>query len=328
VVLEEVPVRFRSTLIYLVAAMVLVAFYLYETRKETREKAAKEEAKVLFPVKPDQLVGITLKRGEESIRIEKTNSAGAWEIVSPLHASADPFALSTLTKKLSELKYERLISENAKDLAEFGLDKPSLVVSYKAGKDEGTISFGSRSPMGYGVYAATGDGRKVYLMADADKQEVDRSVFDLRNKKLLALETGRVNRIVVERGTIRWVLNKKDDRWSLEGDENLKVDREKVDDFVRPLVWAEALSFEKEDAVDLKPYGLDHPSARVVLSDGSKTEEMIFGDVAKGGRGERIYAMVRGKPQVVTVPKSLMDDLPAEKDQLREPERSKKEGAT
>jgi hypothetical protein len=319
VVPEEVPVRFRSTLIYLLAAMALVAFYLYETRKETREKAAKEEAKVLFPVKPDQLVGITLKRGGESIRIEKTNSAGAWEIVSPLRASADPFALSTLTKKLSELKYERLISENAKDLAEFGLDKPSLVVTYKAGKDEGMISFGSRSPMGYGVYATTGDGRKVYLLADADKQEVDRSLFDLRNRKLLTLETGRVNRIVVERGTNRWLL---------EGDENLKIDREKVDAFVRPIVWAEALSFEKEEAVDLKPYGLDHPSARVVLSDGSKTEEMIFGEVAKGGRGESIYAMVRGKPQVVTVPKRLMEDLPAEKDQMREHEQPKKEGAT
>jgi hypothetical protein len=315
---------------YLLAAMALVAFYLYETRKETREKSAKEEAKLLLPLKPDQLDRITLKGRKGSIQLVKTNSAvsGTWEIVSPVRASTDAFALSQLTKKLCELKYKRLISENTKDLAEYGLDKPSLIITYKAGKDEGMISFGSKSPIEYGVYATTGDSKKVYLMADSDKQEVDRSLFDLRNKKLLTLETDRVNRIIVERGTTRWVLNKKNGRWLLEGDEKLQIDREKVEGFVRPIVWAEALSFEKEEAVDLKPYGLDSPSARVVLSDGSKTEEILFGEVAKGKRENSIYAMVEGKRQIVTVQGRLLEGLPTEKDQLREPEQPKKKGSS
>ncbi len=322
--------RFRSTLIYLLAAIALVAFYLYETRKETKEKSAKEEAKLLVPFKPDQLERIILKRDKESIELEKRKDAGsrAWEIVSPLHASTDAFALSGLTRKLSELKFERLITENAKDLAEFGLDKPSLTITYKAGKHEGMISFGSKSPIGYGIYATTGEGKKVYLIAGLDKQEIDKSLFDLRDKKLLTLETDQVNRVIIERGTTRWILNKKDDRWLLEGDENLKIDREKVEGFVRPIVWAEALSFENEEAVDLKPYGLDIPSARVVLSDDSRTEELIFGKVAKGKREDSIYAMVRGKRQIVTVRKRLLDNLPTEKNQIRETEQPKKEGSS
>jgi hypothetical protein len=323
-------VRFRSTLIYLLAAIALVAFYLYETHKETREKSAKEEVKLLVPLKPDQLDSITLKGDKESIQLVKTNSAGsgAWEIVSPVRASADAFALSRLTRKLCELKYQRLISENSKDPAEFGLDKPSFIITYKAGKNEGMISFGSKSPIGYGVYATTGDGNKVYLMAELNEQEVDSSLFDLRNKKLLTLETDKVNRMIIERGTIRWVLNKKNGRWVLEGDENLRIDTEKIENFVRPIVWAEALSFEKEEAVDLKPYGLQSPSARVTLSDGSKTEEMIFGQAAKGNREESIYAMVQGKPQIVTVPKRLLEALPTEKDQMKEPEQPKKQGSS
>jgi hypothetical protein len=123
-------------------------------------------------------------------------------------------------------------------------------------------------------------------------------------------------------------LAKKDGRWLLEGDENLKIDREKVEGFVRPIVWAEALSFETEEAADLKPYGLDTPSARVVLSDGSRTEELIFGEVERGKGGDSIYAMVGGKRQIVTVRKTLLENLPTEKDQIRETEQPKKEGSS
>jgi hypothetical protein len=323
-------VKFRLTLIYLLAAMALVAFYMYETHKETKEKSVKEEAKLLVPFKPDQLDSIILQRDKESIELEKGRDAGsrAWEIVSPLHASTDAFALSGLTRKLSELKFERLITENAKDLAEFGLDKPALIITYRAGKHEGMISLGSKSPISYGFYVTTGEGKKVYLIAGLDKQELDKSLFDLRDKKLLTLETDKVNRVIIERGTTKWILNRKDDRWLLEGDESPKIDREKVEAFVRPIVWAEALSFEKEDAVDLKPYGLNTPSARVVLSDGSRTEELIFGQVANGKREDSIHAMVRGKRQIVTVRKRLLESLPTEKDQIKETEQPKKEGSS
>jgi hypothetical protein len=306
--------------------MALVAFYLFETNKETKEKSAKEEAKLLVPFKPDQLDSIILRRGKESIALEKGRDAGsrAWEIVSPLHASTDAFALSGLTRKLSELKFERLITGNAKDLAEFGLDKPALKITYKAGKHEGMIALGSKSPISYGVYATTGEGKKVYVIAGSDKQELDKSLFDLRDKKLLTLETDKVNRVIIEGRTTKWILNRKDDRWFLEGDESLKIDREKVETFVRPIVWAEALSFEKEEAVDLKPYGLDIPSAQVVLSDGSRTEELIFGQVANSKREESIYAMVRGKRQIVTVRKRLLESLPTEKDQIRETQNPKR----
>jgi hypothetical protein len=55
---------------------------------------------------------------------------------------------------------------------------------------------------------------------------------------------------------------------------------------------------------------------------------MIFGRVAKGKTEESIYAMVRRKPQIVTVRKKLLEELPGEKDQIREPEHPKKGGSS
>jgi hypothetical protein len=326
---EALKVRFRSTLIYLVVAIVLIAFYLYETREKTKEQSAKEEAKQVLSFKLDLLESITLKREKDSIQLEKKESGGqgVWEIVSPRRLVPDSFVLSRMTKRLADLKYERVISENPQDLAEFGLDKPSLSIAYRAGKEEGTLSFGSKSPIGQSIYAMHGGSKKVFLVASLDKQELDKSLFDLRNKKLFTLVTDKLNQVTFEQDKTEWVFNKKDDRWILQDDPELKVDREKLEGFVRPIVWAEAQSFEAEENNDLRPYGLRNPAARIVLADGTKSEEMFFGEPVKDKKEESIYAMVKGKPQVVTVRKRLLEDLPKEKEQFKEtePEQPKKE---
>jgi hypothetical protein len=132
---------------------------------------------------------------------------------------------------------------------------------------------------------------------------------------------------MIERKQGRWRLYRKEGRWRLEGDEEFKVDQKKVEAFVRPILWADALSFEKEDADDLKAYGLHNPSARIILSDDAKTEEMIFGDPVKDTNEARLYAMVKGRSQIVTVRKRVLDDLPAGKEKIREGEDLKKEGS-
>jgi hypothetical protein len=93
----------------------------------------------------------------------------------------------------------------------------------------------------------------------------------------------------------------------------MKLDPERVELFMRPTLWAEAQSFEKEENTDLKTYGLDAPQARVSLADESQTEEIIYGNEVPP---DRIFAMVKGKPQLVTVRKRLLDDLPQTKEDL------------
>ena len=137
----------------------------------------------------------------------------------------------------------------------------------------------------------------------------------------------KINKVTIERKQGRWHLYKKEGRWHLEGDEEFKVDQRKVEVFVRPILWADALSFEKEAAEDIKAYGLHEPAARIVLSDDAKTEEILFGDPVKDAREVSLYAMVKGKPQIVTVRKRLLDDIPTEKEKIREGEEAKKEGS-
>jgi Domain of unknown function (DUF4340) len=311
----------------LFAAIILVAFYLYQTQKEEKEQNAKEEARVIFPVKVDQLRSLTLKKEKETIRLEKTSADSDWSIVAPIRAATDRMTLSRLQRTLAELKSERLISERATDLSEFGLDKPSLVVSFGGEKEEGALALGGQSPMGTGFYATVGNSGKVTLISAVQKQELEKTLYDLREKKIFSLEMDKIDKVTIERRQGRWHLYKKEGRWHLEGDGEFKVDQRKVEVFVRPILWADALSFEKEAAEDLKAYGLLEPAARIILSDEGKTEEILFGDPVKDTKEVSLYAMVKGRSQIVTVRKRLLDDIPSEKEKIREVEETRKEGS-
>lgn len=308
--------KYRSTLVYLIIAVLLLAFYFYETRKEEKKKSAEEETKALFLVKPEEVTSLLLKSGDQEIQFEK--KGGTWEIVHPIRAAVDSFALSRLLNRLTGLKSLSLITESPKDLSEFGLQQPDASMTFRAGDQENTLLIGYISPIEKGYYVAKGSDKKVYLISGDDKRALDRPLNELRDKKLFTLKTDQVRRVIIERKGERWVLDKKEGRWIFEGREDLKIDSEKVEVFVRPTVWAEAQSVEKEDATDLKPYGLDDPRARVTLSDEEQTGEILYGNEAPP---DRIFAVVKGKPQLVTVRKRLLDDLPQTEEDLVEKEK-------
>lgn len=309
----------RSTLLYLTLAVLLVGFYFYETRQEEKRKIAEEETSALFKVKPEDVTRLVLKSGDQEMRLEK--KGGTWEISYPVQSGVDAFALSRLLTRLTGLKSLRIMTESPKDLAEFGLHEPNVILTFKAGDDEHSLRIGYLSPIEKGYYVTTGKDQKVHLIAGDDKRALDRPLLDLRDKKLFTLKTDQVQEVAIERKGERWVLKKKDGKWVLQGHEDLNIETEKVEAFLRPMLWAEAQTFEKEETTDLKPFGLDAPQARVRLSDAQQTEEIAFGNEAPP---EWIFAMVKGKPQVVTVRNRLLHDLPHTKEDLTEKEKEEK----
>jgi len=314
--------KYRSTIVYLVAAIILVGLYIYETRTEKKEGEAREEAKQIFQIGANRLDSITLIRDKQIIKLEKSGVTDQqkWEITAPIHTETEKFLVVRITNKLAKLKYSRIISENAEDLTQFGLNKPAFTISYTSGKGDGALSFGFRSPIEDGFYAGEGKGKKVYLITISDKELLDKTLFDLRDKRLFTFDTDRVNRMVIDRESEKWTLFKKEGRWFFEGDEGLKIDRDRMESAIRRIIWEEASSFEKETADDLKTYCLDRPKACIILSDGKKSEELILGGHVRDDKKDEIYAKMRGRPQIVTVRSRFLEDLPKTKDEIKENE--------
>ena len=52
--------RYRSTILYLVAAFLLVGLYLYDIHQDKKKERVEKTAKVLLGIKADQIEGISL----------------------------------------------------------------------------------------------------------------------------------------------------------------------------------------------------------------------------------------------------------------------------
>ncbi len=318
--------KYRFTLVYLAAAIILVGLYFYETRTEQKKQASTLEASRLFQIRAEQMDGVIVARKSGEITLERTDGSNGkeWRITTPVRTGADSIAVDGLTRRIAELRYERVVSEGS-DYTQFGLDQPELTVSFRAGEKGDSISFGAANPLGDSVYARKGEGRKVYLISAAAKKELEKDLYDLRSKNLFSLAPEQVNRVVLVLDSAKWSLYRKEKEWFLEGDESLKVDQEQVESLVRATLSAYPDSFEEEKASDLSPYGLSRPKARVALSDGGKTEEILYGDPLRKKEGF-IYAAITGKPKVVSVRKRLLEDLPKTKEEFMQKDPEKKEG--
>jgi hypothetical protein len=311
------------TLVYLAAAILLVGLYFYETRTEQKKAASSLEATRLFMSRAEQMDGLVIGRRSEEITLEKKDgSEREWQIVTPVKTDADSIAVHALTRAIAELRYERVVSEG-NDPSQFGLEDPDLTISFRAGEKGDSISFGAANPLGDSVYARKGEAHKIYLISAAGKKELDKDLYDLRSKVLFSLAPEQVNRVVLFEDTRKWSLYRKENEWFLEGDDSIKVDQERVESLIRATVTAFPASFEEEKASDLSPYGLARPSARVALSDGERTEEILYGDPLRNQKEGFIYAAIAGKPQVVTVRNRLLEDLPKTKEEFMQKDQEK-----
>jgi len=311
--------RYRSTILYLAAVLLLLGLYLYDTHRDKKKEQEEQTAKVLLGMKADQIEGIILAGGKEAIELQKTEGTdkNAWNITAPIHATADSLAIEGLKNRLANLKYTRVIAEKADDLARFGLDGPSFIITYNAGKVSGQLAFGSLTPFEDGYYVNKDKDKRIYLVDKFDKQEFDKDLFELRDKRLFTLSPEKVNRFIIDREKDKWTLTRKEGQWRFENDENFRVDTQKIDALVRKFARAEATSFEKETVNDLKSSGLDPAAVVVTLSDGNKSQAILLGNPVKQ-KQTRIYAKMKGQPQLVTVNKWLLSDLPQNREEIKE----------
>lgn len=310
--------RYRSTILYLVAAILLGCLFFYDIYQDNKKEKVKKTAKQLFKFQVDELTSIALISGRETIKLQKTGALDKkeWEIIAPIHASTEIPRIDSLKDKLANLKYSRIIAESANDLTQFGLNNPGFTIIYRVNAGPGQLSFGNQTPIEDGYYARRGKEKKVYLIATRDKRDLDKKLFDLRSKRLFTLSPEKIKRFIIERETGKWTLIKKNGRWQFENDEAYRIKQQKVDSMIRRFAWAEASSFEKEAVEDLEPFGLQKPRALITLSDDERSEEILIGDPSKENN-VRIYAKMKRKPQVVTINKYLVEDIPQNRKALK-----------
>ena len=243
----------------LVAAIVLAALtgtlYWSNHRKPSSSSASStaETTPKVLEIKPADVTGIKISRKDgEELALSK-NDGGKWQITSPKPLAADQDAVSSLLSTLSPLNSDRLLNEKVTDLNAYGLAKPSVEISI-AEKNKKTehLLLGDDTPAGSGVYAAVAGDPRVLIIASYNKSSLDKSLNDLRDKRLLTFDADKLSRIelTAKKQTIEFGRGK--DQWQILRPKPMRADQFPVQDLIRSL---------QDAKMDLSPTGDEKKSA-------------------------------------------------------------------
>src|SRR5580704_15736477 len=175
---------------------ILGGYAWWANRHPVVDKSPTPAAPKILTLTADQVTSIRIaKTGTEPVTVAKVGDH--WQVSAadkaPKPLAADQDAVASLTSAVSPLTSDRLIDEHPQSLATFGLDAPVLTVEIttKDGKTQ-RLLFGSDTVSGAGTYVKLDSDPKVYTVLAATKTTFDKSVNDLRDKRLLLLNADKI----------------------------------------------------------------------------------------------------------------------------------------
>ena len=299
--------RTRTALIYLTIFLVLAGYFYYFEVVGSRTRTEQEEAaRHLFQVDKAQITALQLNRGEADF-ISLTKN-GHWQIVKPINTRGDEVAVQTLLTTLESLKMEREVEAAAQDLQPFGLDQPTLNISFLAAGSQHELRIGTKAVVGNQYYASSDPENRVVLIAGAKRQLLDKSLSELRSKEFFTADSDEVERIELDRGKNELVLTRAEDKmWRAPAAVEVKIKTSKVERLLSQLLQLRASQFLDDEEGNLALLGLDPANIQLKISTQEKTETLLLGDTKED---ESVYAKGGELPGVAMVGKNLLKELP------------------
>ena len=280
-----------------------------------------------------QRTAILDTRAEKAARIAVVRSDGAgavlahdvdWRLVEPYSAGVDQQTVLKLLGTLVDSPIENSFGDHelrrlGRTRGDFGLVDPRLNLTVSGEGFETSVSFGSASPDGRGVYAAVAGENAVYLVPSNVFAAVDLPPEGFRRRSLFWDDPDTVDSLDVKRGTgsfVRFV--RAGEVWKMlkDGGEDVAASADKVKAILDGLSTATAVGFAWPNgkrgepatatAALLAVYGLDPENAVTVTlkRKGIPDQQVSLGKDAGEGL---VYALVQNAEAVVMVDRSVRD---------------------
>ena len=239
----------------LIAAIVLAAlagtYYWSNHRKPAADATAASlpASPVILTVPQSDITGISInKKGATSVVLGR-DASGAWTITSPKACRADQDTVSGILTTVSSLNADRLIDEKASDISQYGLAQVSLEVDVTLKNNQTKkLLVGDDSPSGGGSFAMLAGDQRVYKIATFNKTALDKSVDDLRDKRLLTEDFDKVSQIELNAKKQQIAFARDKDEWQIVKPVSARADGSQVDDLVQKLRSAKFDIANAEDA--------------------------------------------------------------------------------
>jgi hypothetical protein len=237
--------------------------------------------------------------------IECAKEKDVWREVRPVADLADKEKVEGVVDKLKELRIEKddFVSEDDKDLAKYGLDKPqATAIVYQKGAAK-TVIFGKKvEGKADKIYAKRKEEPTIFALKDAILSDITKEPNDLRDKKVCRLDsTDDVNKVEIVEGTVQVVLEKKDSDWKITKPKEEKADQTSVKDFIDAVDRLTAENWAADKAADLSKFGLKPPVASITLTlkENKGIKKFLIGK--KDEKGQNLYVKREATDPVLLV---------------------------
>jgi hypothetical protein len=320
--------KLNRVLIY-VGVLVALAGYIFivEVKIKGTKKAAEEKAEQIVEIAKDDIESFELNSKEHGpIVVEKI--AGKWLLTSPAKCKADEPAVNTLLKSITDGKREKLIKEKDVDWKEFGFDQPELALTVRTKEKATKIVFGGPNPSKQSFYVRVGDNPELLLAADALKNAVNKSAFDLRDKSVVTISPEDVDRVVITAGEKQTEFSRDSaKKWVTAKPEKMRVKASAMESAVFGVAGLRAKKIIDLPAKEGDPYGLDRPEIDVTLSGDKLTQTLLIGkaveaepEKTKAGHDPSPdrYARVKDRDLVYVVEGRMIKNLPSDPEKIRD----------
>ncbi|HEY2821294.1 MAG TPA: DUF4340 domain-containing protein [Candidatus Acidoferrum sp.] len=260
------------------AALTGVLYWSNHHAAEDTKKPATPAATKLVSLKPADVTKIEIeKKGIDAVELAK-GSDGKWEITAPQKLSGDQDAITGVISVVSELSSDRVVEDHAIDLKQYGLADPLVKIdlTLKEGKTQ-KLLLGDDTPTGNGLYAAVGGDPRVFTIASYAKSNLDKTVSDLRDKRLLTANFDKVSQIdlTAKKQTVEFGRSK--DAWQIVKPRPLRADNFSVEDLVRRLKDAKmdlSASTDTDEKKLASAFASATPVATVKVTDATGTQTL------------------------------------------------------
>jgi hypothetical protein len=280
----------------LIAAAVLLAglsgllYWSNEAEKAKEGQPDPDAPPKIIAVEEDTINRIEIvKTGSDPVTVE-LGDGDTWKITAPEPLRADQTTVSSLVTAVADLESNRLVEENATDVATFGLDQPQLVVTARQ-KEGGELKvlIGNETPTGSNFFAKLEGDPRVFTLASFNKTSLEKSAWDLRDKRLLTFDSDKLSRIeLTAKGSTVELGKNAQNEWQIVKPQPFRADGGNVEQVLSRLRNAkmDAALSEEEAKTAAAEFNKAKPVATVKATDAAETQVL---EVRKTS-GDEYYA--------------------------------------
>jgi hypothetical protein len=270
------PVRLLIAAV-LMAGLGVAVYFSNKSEAAKEGKPAKDAAPKILSLDEKNIAQFEIKKRDGTDTVAKKDDSGKWSLITPA-LPADQNACNAVTTAVTSLTSERVVDENASDLASYGL-APALdevTFTLKDGK-KSKLLIGDQTPTGNAVYAKVDGDPRLFTMGSFNKDSLDKDYKQLRDKRLMTFDQDKISRVelTAKKASIEFGRINQNE-WQILKPKPLRADGFQVEELVRKVKNGEMdTNVSDDDAKKMAgSFSSATPVATVKVTDASGTQTL------------------------------------------------------